>query len=135
MTMTVENQKTKITQTSAVSTDTGTRLGIAREDTVIRDTVSMVDLQIGQEYLLRAELMDTETGEPLENADNITVSAEKTFTADVSDMEIEIEIPLDASALADRTPHGHKDRITSASISMHSGTQIASRLVDRDIVK
>ena len=39
------------------------------------------------------------------------------------------------AALADRTPHGHKDRITSASISMHSGTQIASRLVDRDIVK
>ena len=103
MTMTVENQKTKITQTSAVSTDTGTRLGIAREDTVIRDTVSMVDLQIGQEYLLRAELMDTETGAPLENADNITVSAEKTFTADASDMEIEIEIPLDASALAGRT--------------------------------
>ena len=99
----IENQKTMISQTNAVSADTGTRLGIAREDAVIRDSVNMIRLHIGQEYLLRAELIDTETGEPLKNANGEPISAEKTFTADASDMEIEIEIPLDASALAGRT--------------------------------
>ena len=103
ITVTIENQKTKIPQTNAVSADTGTRLGIAREDAVIRDTVSLSDLQIGQEYLLHAELMDTETGEPLKNTDGSPISSEKTFTADVSDMEVEIEIPLDASTLSGRT--------------------------------
>lgn len=37
--------------------------------------------------------------------------------------------------LAERVQFGYKDRITSTSISMHSGTQISPRLEDRSIIK
>ena len=103
MTITVENEKTKIPQTSAVIADTGKKAGIARAETTIRDTVSMSGLQVGEEYLLYAQVMDTDTGEPLTDKDGEPVNAEKTFTAETSAMEIEIDIPLDASSLAGRT--------------------------------
>lgn len=103
LTITVENEKTKIPQTSAVIADTGKKAGIARAETTIRDTVSMSGLQAGEEYLLHAQVMDTDTGEPLTDKDGEPVTAEKTFTAETSSMEIEIDIPLDASSLAGRT--------------------------------
>ncbi|HJD45280.1 MAG TPA: VaFE repeat-containing surface-anchored protein [Candidatus Mediterraneibacter norfolkensis] len=103
LTITVENEKTKIPQTSAVIADTGKKAGIARAETTIRDTVSMSGLQVGEEYLLYAQVMDTDTGEPLTDKDGEPVNAEKTFTAETSAMEIEIDIPLDASSLAGRT--------------------------------
>ena len=103
LTITVENEKTKIPQTSAVLADTGKKAGIARTETTIRDTVSMSGLQAGEEYLLHAQLMDTDTGEPLTDKDGEPVTAEKTFTAETSAMEIEIDISLDASSLAGRT--------------------------------
>lgn len=103
LTITVENEKTKIPQTSAVIADTGKKSGIARTETTIRDTVSMSGLQAGEEYLLHAQVMDTDTGEPLTDKDGEPVTAEKTFTAETSDMETEIDIPLDASSLVGRT--------------------------------
>ncbi|HJD45821.1 MAG TPA: VaFE repeat-containing surface-anchored protein, partial [Candidatus Mediterraneibacter norfolkensis] len=103
VTVTEKNSKTKVTETNAVSVDTKTQLGIARKDAVIRDTVSMVNLQKGQEYRLKMELIDTETMEQLKDAEGNPVSVEKKFKAEKSEMDVDIEVVFDASGLAGRT--------------------------------
>ncbi len=103
--MTVENDRTRITQTKAVNADTGEQELMPEESRVI-DTVSMEKLRDGTEYLLRGILMDKQTGKPLrENdaADGDILLVEKKFTASGTKMDVEMEFAFDAAAFAGRT--------------------------------
>ena len=103
--MTVENEKTKITCTKAVNTETGGQELFPEESRVV-DTVSMENLQAGTEYMLRGILMDRETGEPLRENDSATgavLISECRFTAADSRMDVDMEFIFDAAVFAGRT--------------------------------
>ena len=103
--MTVENEKTKITCTKAVNTETGGQELFPEESRVV-DTVSMENLQAGTEYMLRGILMDRETGEPLRENDSATgavLMSECRFTAADSRMDVDMEFIFDAAVFAGRT--------------------------------
>lgn len=103
--LTVENARTRITQTKAVNTDTGDQ-ELLPEESRVTDTVSMENLQYGTEYMLRGILIDKQTGKPLrENdaADGAVLQTEKMFTASGAEMDIEMEFAFDAAAFAGHT--------------------------------
>lgn len=103
--LTVENAATEIVRTKAVDADTGGQELLPQECRVI-DTVSMVNLQIGTEYMLRGVLMDQQTGEPLrenDSADGAILTVEKKFKAEDVQMDVEMEFIFDAAAFAGRT--------------------------------
>ena len=103
--LTVENAATEIVRTKAVDADTGGQELLPQECRVI-DTVSMVNLQIGTEYMLRGVLMDQQTGEPIrenDSADGAILTVEKKFKAEDIEMDVEMEFVFDAAAFAGRT--------------------------------
>lgn len=103
--LTVENAATGIVRTKAANADNGEQELLPQECRVI-DTVSMENLQIGTEYMLRGVLMDRQTGEPLrenDSADGAILTAEKKFKAEELKMDVEVEFIFDAAAFAGRT--------------------------------
>lgn len=103
--LTVENAATGIARTKAVNADTGEQELLPQECRVI-DTVSMENLQIGTEYMLRGVLMDQQTGQPLrenDSADGAILTVEKRFKAEDVQMDVEMEFVFDAAAFAGRT--------------------------------
>ena len=105
--LTIENDRTEIVETNALSGDTGTQEAVPKKETRITDTVSLIDLQPGETYTLKGILMDTLTGVPVKTpvhsltGDEIT--AEKTFTAEESTMDVEVTFIFDATDFAGRT--------------------------------
>ena len=105
--LTIENDRTEIVETNALSGDTGTQEAIAKKETRITDTVSLIDLQPGETYTLKGVLMDTLTGVPVKTpvhsltGDEIT--AEQTFTAEESTMDVEVTFVFDGTDFAGRT--------------------------------
>lgn len=103
--LTVENAATEIVRTKAVNADTGEQELLLQKCRVI-DTVSMENLQIGTEYMLRGVLMDRQTGQPLrenDSADGAILTVEKKFKAEDVQMDVEMEFVFDAAAFAGRT--------------------------------
>lgn len=104
-TIPVGNDRTEITETNAINVSTGTQDAYAVDLTVI-DTVSMVNLMPNWEYKLQLILADAKTGEPLKVKDQPSgdlLTTEKTFTADTSKMDVDMQIEFDASPFAGRT--------------------------------
>ena len=104
-TIPVGNDRTEITETNAINVSTGTQDAYAVDLTVI-DTVSMVNLMPNREYKLQLILADAKTGEPLKVKDQPSgdlLTTEKTFTADTSKMDVDMQIEFDASPFAGRT--------------------------------
>ena len=89
-------------KTNANFEQTNSHEGAAVSDAVIVDTVTYKALVPGNEYTIKGTLMDKSTGKPLE-VDGKPVTAEKKFTAMVSDGSIDLEFKFDASALAGET--------------------------------
>ena len=102
ITVTVENAKTEITETNAISSDTDTQQGLPKKEAVIQDKVSIKNLQKGETYLLKGVLMDAETQLPLQISGK-EIAVEKSFTAEKDSMEIPVEFRFDASACAGKT--------------------------------
>jgi uncharacterized surface anchored protein len=104
-TIPVGNDRTEITETNAINVSTGTQDAYAVDLTVI-DTVSMVNLMPNREYKLQLILADAKTGEPLKVKDQPSgdlLTTEKTFTADTSKMDVDMQIEFDASPFVGRT--------------------------------
>ena len=104
-TIPVGNDRTEITETNAINVSTGTQDAYAVDLTVI-DTVSMVNLMPNREYKLQLILADAKTGEPLKVKDQPSgdlLTTEKTFTADSSKMDVDMQIEFDASPFVGRT--------------------------------
>lgn len=104
-TIPVGNDRTEITETNAINVSTGTQDAYAVDLTVI-DTVSMINLMPNREYKLQLILADAKTGEPLKVKDQPSgdlLTTEKTFTADTSKMDVDMQIEFDASPFAGRT--------------------------------
>jgi uncharacterized surface anchored protein len=104
-TIPVGNDRTEITETNAINVSTGMQDAYAVDLTVI-DTVSMVNLMPNREYKLQLILADAKTGEPLKVKDQPSgdlLTTEKTFTADSSKMDVDIQIEFEASPFAGRT--------------------------------
>lgn len=77
---------------------------MAAENQVIVDTVELNNLVVGKEYTVTGTLhmknVDGTDGGALKDADSNEVTASEVFTADKSDMNVDIEFTIDASALA-----------------------------------
>ncbi len=94
MEFTIENDRTKIKDTTAVWKETGTKEIYAGEGNTITDTVVMENLEEGKEYTLRGILADADTGETL-TAEGETFAAEKKWTADNTSASIEMEFDIE----------------------------------------
>ena len=104
-TIPVGNDRTEITETNAINVSTGTQDAFAVDLTII-DTVSIVNLMPNREYKLQLILADAKTGEPLKVKDQPSgdlLTTEKTFTADSSKMDVDMQIEFDASPFVERT--------------------------------
>ena len=105
-TLTVENKKTEILQTNAISVDTDGREAYPWEKTTVKDAVSLTNIQPGVEYKLLGVLTDPETGEALRNGgteDGEILQTEYSFTGTEPEMTVDMIFEFDASAFAGRT--------------------------------
>lgn len=98
-TVTVENDATEIIKTTVHNVDTGDQTALPGEVRAV-DTVSMINLMPGTEYTLKGVLVDTATGKVLREKGSSTgeiLTAETVFTADTSEMDVEVGFEFDAS--------------------------------------
>ncbi len=105
-TLTVENKKTEILQTNAISVDTDSREAYPWKETTVKDAVSIANIQPGAEYKLLGVLTDPETGEVLRNGgteDGEILQTEYSFTGTEPEMTVDMIFEFDASAFAGRT--------------------------------
>ena len=99
VTIVVENAKTEIAKTTAISMDTNSHEGITKAETQIKDTVKFKNLQVGAEVVVKGILMDKETGKPL-LIDGKEVTAEKKFAAETKEQSVENIFQFNATGLA-----------------------------------
>lgn len=128
-TLTVENEKTEIVETNVINVDTGNQQAYPKQLHAV-DTVSLAKLMPGVEYQLKGALVDSVTGLPIREGNSLTgkeITAETTFTASGSVMDVEVEFLFDASALAGRT-------VTVCEYLYQDGVKIDAH-TDKDDVK
>ena len=82
--------------TSARDSVDGDKVVVADPGAKVIDTVSYTGLVTGREYTLSAELVDPATGEEV-------ATGSKTFTAAKANGKVEVELGVDASAMAGRS--------------------------------
>lgn len=99
ITVVVENPKTEIAKTTAISMDTNSHEGIAKAEARIKDTVEFKNLQVGEEVVVKGILMDKETGKPL-LIDGKEVTVEKKFVAETMGQSVENIFQFNATELA-----------------------------------
>lgn len=127
--LTVENEKTEIVETNVLNVDTGNQQAYPKQLHAV-DTVSLAKLMPGVEYQLKGVLADSVTGLPIREGNSLTgeeITAETTFTASDSVMDVEVEFLFDASALAGRT-------VTVCEYLYQDGVEISAH-TDKDDVK
>ena len=100
-TVTIKEREITI-HTNAADKETGKKVIDPKETVTIVDTVTIEGMEVGTEYLLKGWQMDKETGEKL-LIDGQPVETEYRFTAEDSNMEIQIEFTFNASALAGKS--------------------------------
>lgn len=100
-TVTIKEREITI-HTNAADKETGEKVIDPKETVTIVDTVTIEGMEVGTEYLLKGWQMDKETGEKL-LVDGQPVEKEYRFTAEDSNMEIQIEFTFNASALAGKS--------------------------------
>ncbi|MCC6094544.1 MAG: VaFE repeat-containing surface-anchored protein, partial [Eubacterium sp.] len=93
--------------TSVFDSETGDKISLANDDVKITDVVKAVKLQKKHAYILKATLMDQETGNAVrtENADGsrVTVTGSVKFTADQSSMEIRVPMEFNAAKMSGKS--------------------------------
>lgn len=92
----MENKPVRIA-TNAESVPGGSHHGTAMDNEVIRDNVKISSLYKGRTYKVTGKLVDKATGETLTGPDGKETYAEKEFTADSEDEEVDLEFILDSS--------------------------------------
>ena len=100
-TVTIKEREITI-HTNAADKETGKKVIDPKENVTIVDTVTIEGMEVGTEYLLKGWQMDKETGEKL-LIDGQPVEKEYRFTAEDSNMEIQIEFTFNASTLAGKS--------------------------------
>ncbi len=88
--------------TTATATDTDDHVTGANEEVTITDEVVLTGLKVGNEYTVKGVMMDKSAGEELK-ANDESITAEETFTADAAEMTITLTYILDAKTLAGTT--------------------------------
>lgn len=71
--------------------------------TAITDKVTYKNLHPGKEYTVKGTLMNKETGMPLVGKDGKSITAEKTFTPEEKDGEVDIVFTVDSVILSGKT--------------------------------
>lgn len=91
--------------TTALGKDSGTHEVIAKEGTVIIDTVDYKGIVADGKlkYVLRGTPMEKETGEPLKDADGNQIWVEKEFIPTEPNGSVEMEFTLDTSELNNKS--------------------------------
>ncbi len=87
--------------TTSASFSTGDKLYLPLKQISILDTISYKNLAVGTEYRASGVLVDT-SGNPIQ-VDGKNVTAEKTFTPESPNGEVQIVFVLDASSLAGKS--------------------------------
>ena len=68
----------------------------------IEDEVSYENLATGREYTVTGTLMDSETGEPLTDADGNAVTASTTFEPEKTEGKVKVTFSVDTSTLSNK---------------------------------
>ena len=93
--------------TRAFDSETGEKISLADNDVKITDVVTAKKLQKDHTYILKATLVDQETGNALRtknsNGSHVTVTGSTKFNADKSSMEIKVPLDFDAADLAGKS--------------------------------
>ena len=89
--------------TTALSKDTDKHIAPAQDGIIIIDKVDYKNLEIGGKYVLVGTLMDLATGEAIMSADGRPFIGQVEFTAESRNGSIDVELPVDAVALAGKT--------------------------------
>ncbi|ASS37169.1 VaFE repeat-containing surface-anchored protein [Mogibacterium pumilum] len=89
-------------KTQAHSVESGTNTGAPSKEEKIIDKVKYKNLIIGKKYKVTGVLMDKEKNKPFLDKDNKEITAEKEFTAEKADGEIELEFRYDSSLRQDK---------------------------------
>ncbi|MGI6220925.1 MAG: VaFE repeat-containing surface-anchored protein [Coriobacteriales bacterium] len=117
---TIDDSRGPRIRTQAHDGATMTHVGSLSQECTLVDTVSYEGLDADQEYVLKARLMNAETGEPVtEGGEGVEGSA--TFTPQSSFGTVEVPISLDASEL-----QGASTVIFESLVEASSGKEIAS---------
>lgn len=89
-------------KTQAHSVESGTNTGAPSKEEKIIDKVKYKNLIIGKKYKVTGVLMDKEKNKPFLDKDDKEITAEKEFTAEKADGEIELEFRYDSSLRQDK---------------------------------
>lgn len=98
---TVEFLPVKIGTTATDAADGDKAIGVGKAVT-IEDEVSYENLATGREYTVTGTLMDSETGEPLKDADGNAVTASTTFEPEKTEGKVKVTFSVDTSTLSNK---------------------------------
>lgn len=71
----------------------------AEENTILTDTLSFENLNVGATYIVSGYLVDKDTGEPLQDAQGKDIRVEKTFTARIASDRVKLVYTFNAKGL------------------------------------
>ena len=71
----------------------------AEENTILTDTLSFENLNVGATYIVSGYLVDKDTGEPLQDAQGKDIRVEKTFTARIASDRVKLVYTFNAKDL------------------------------------
>ena len=89
-------------KTKAHSVESGTNTGAPSKEEKIIDKVKYKNLIIGKKYKVTGVLMDKDKNKPILDKDDKEITAEKEFTAENADGEIELEFRYDSTLRQDK---------------------------------
>lgn len=98
---TVEFLPVEIGTTATDAADGDKAIGVGKAVTV-EDEVSYKNLATGREYTVTGTLMDSETGEPLKDADGNAVTAFATFEPEDTEGNVKVTFSVDTSTLSNK---------------------------------
>lgn len=84
-------------KTTAKSEDTDAHQGMPGKTETLKDTVHYTNLIPGKEYTVKGKLMDKGSGKAILDNDGNEITAEKTFTPDQAEGDVELEFTYDSS--------------------------------------
>lgn len=98
---TVEFLPVEIGTTATDAADGDKAIGVGKAVTV-EDEVSYKNLATGREYTVTGTLMDSETGEPIKDAEGNTVTASTTFEPEDTEGKVKVTFSVDTSTLSNK---------------------------------
>lgn len=98
---TVEFPPVEIGTTATDPADGDKAIGVGKAVT-IEDEVSYKNLATGREYTVTGTLMDSETGEPLKDAEGNAITASATFEPEDTEGKVKVTFTVDTSTLSNK---------------------------------